>query len=87
MRCLRCSRKVEPTVHTNRETRVDGYRLHTGKVKLVEAKDNANGPPTYLQLFDPQEFALCVDCFGRTEIREVWLHKYLAVEQIESLKN
>jgi hypothetical protein len=86
MRCVRCDRRIEDTVHTNRRTRVDGYRLHTGKVKQVEAKDNANGAQAYLQLSDPQEVALCVDCFSRTEIHNVWLHGFLAVDQLETLK-
>ncbi len=86
MRCVRCGRKIEDTVHNNHAARVDGFRLHTGKVKQVETKDNANGPLVYLQLSDPQEIGLCVDCLGATGIRDVWLHGFLAIDQLAPLK-
>jgi len=87
MRCLRCHRPITETVHQGPKFRVDGYRLHTGKTKLVEIKDDIrNHPSFYLQLYDPENYYLCIDCFAEEKIREIWLRTFPNLEQIEELK-
>jgi len=88
MRCFRCRRVIQPTVHLPHEVRVDGYLLHTGKTKRIETKDDCTGKPlVYQQLYDPVEVWLCVDCFSEKDIHDVWLHHFPSPEEIKNLES
>ena len=88
MQCRRCKRKIGFTVHTNTTVRVDGYRLHTGKTKLVETKGDCDHLPShYLQLSDPLDVYLCVDCLTEVRIREVWLQNFPSFDQLQTLQD
>jgi len=64
---------------------VDGYRLHTGKTKRIQTAADNSDKTEYLQLYDPRDVFVCVDCFARDEIRNVWLHTFPDIEQAAQL--
>jgi len=72
-RCYRCQREIAETLHKGDTYRIDGYWLHTGKTKNVQTQADDGHAHHHLQLFDAQNVHLCVDCFARPEIHDVWL--------------
>ncbi|HPM75497.1 MAG TPA: hypothetical protein PK961_00295 [bacterium] len=87
MRCACCRRTIQPTVHTQSAVRVDGYRLHTGKVKLVENSTGHNKDrAVYLQLYDALDGYVCVDCFAKQNVNKLWLHGFPTNEELEALR-
>lgn len=87
MRCVCCRRAIQSTVHTQSQARVDGYRLHTGKVKLVESSTDINRDcAVYLQLYDAMDVYVCTDCFAKKNVHDLWLCGFPTSEEIEPLK-
>lgn len=77
MQCMRCHKKIEDTVHSNKAAKVGGYRLHTGETKVVKNNDpDSHLPPEYLQLSDPMDVYVCAQCLSEAEVRDVWLQDF-----------
>ena len=73
MRCYHCGREVFATVHSQKSYRVDYYLLHTGHAQwdyFVNPKQAAL-PIRYLKLIQPIDVLTCVQCYARTEIRQL----------------
>lgn len=83
-RCLRCQREVSETVHQGEQYRLDGFRLHTGKVKRMQSQGKEGESVHYLQLTDPCEIVLCLDCFQVPGIRDVWLRHFPSCEELDA---
>ena len=74
LRCTRCGGAVEGTRHTRTGYTVGHYVLHTGKTgeATVRRRDD-EAPMTYRRLLEPIEVVSCARCFGRPEVRRLWL--------------
>lgn len=74
--CVCCRREVHETVHRGDGYRVDCYCLHTGKTKRMNTQDEHHRGVELLQLFDPEDIYLCLDCMAKPENRDVWLQTF-----------
>ena len=84
-RCFCCERDIAETRHQGGRYVVDGFRLHTGKTKRVQATTECGENSEHLQLSDPEDFFLCKDCFAKPEITNVWLSTYPDAAQVVAL--
>ncbi|NLH48056.1 MAG: hypothetical protein GX444_05555 [Myxococcales bacterium] len=82
-RCVRCQREVNETIHQGDHYRLDGFRLHTGKVKRIQSQSGDGEHQNYLQLSDPCEIFLCVDCFHQPGMSDVWLRHFPSCEELK----
>jgi hypothetical protein len=85
-RCLRCQREIAVTTHAGETYSVDGFCLHTGKTKRVQTTGDKGEKIDYLQVSEPIDAFLCVDCFARPEIQDVWLSTFPDRDQTDALK-
>ena len=74
LRCSRCGVAVRGTSHTRTGYTVGHYVLHTGHTgeATVRRRDDET-PITYRRLLDVLEVVSCPACFGRPEVRRLWL--------------
>lgn len=84
-RCSCCHREINATTHQGDAFRVDGYRLHTGKTKRIQTAGDNGDKLDFLQLYEPHDVFVCVDCFARAEIQNVWLQTFPDTDQVERL--
>jgi hypothetical protein len=84
--CVRCQREIAETRHQGAAYRIDGYRLHTGKTKRTQTQDESGHVHHHLQLYDPQDVHLCIDCFAVPVIAHVWLSTFPGHEEIDRLR-
>jgi hypothetical protein len=85
-RCLRCQREISETVHRPEAYRIDGFRLHTGKTRRVHTQTEDGHAHSYLQLSDVDNVHLCVDCFRRPGMKDVWLQSFPDIDDLDALR-
>jgi hypothetical protein len=74
LRCTRCGAEVEGTRHTRTGYQVGCYVLHSGRTEeaTVRRRDD-EAPISYRRLLEPVEIVSCPTCYGRPEVRRLWL--------------
>ena len=74
LRCTRCGAAVEGTRHTRTGYTVGHYMLHTGRTgeATVRRRDD-EAPIIYRRLLEPVQVVSCPACFGRPDVRRLWL--------------
>ncbi len=73
MQCYHCGREVFGTTHTQKSYQVEFYLLHTGHTEwefLVNPRQDAP-PLRYRKLTQPIDVLTCVQCYARSEIRQL----------------
>ncbi|MDP8223757.1 MAG: hypothetical protein P9L99_10395 [Candidatus Lernaella stagnicola] len=84
-RCLSCGREIVETKHHGETYAIDGYCLHTGKTKRVSAKNDNGTAIEFLQMSEPKDYFLCINCFAKTGTRDVWMSTFPDAGDITTL--
>ena len=74
LRCNRCGAAVEGTSHTRTGYTVGYYLLHTGRtVETSIRHGDDEALRTYRRLLEAVDVVSCPACFGRQDVRRLWL--------------
>ena len=74
LRCTRCGAAVEGTQHTRTGYTVGHYVLHTGRTgEATFRRRDDEAPIVYRRLLEPVQVVSCPACFGRPDVRRLWL--------------